>query len=439
MDVKIIPKSETSEAEVLITVPAPEFKPYLERAARTLSQEHPLKGFRPGKAPLSAALESFGRERVLQEGLSKAMPHFFVQAVLEHNIDAIGRPTVAINTLNLEEGLAFTATVAVLPEVTLGDVTAISVSKRAVSVTEEDVAKELAYLAKLRSTPLEVARPATTGDTVTLDFKVSMNGTVLEGGESKNHPVHLGEGHFVPDFEKKLEGIQAGDTREFTIHFPSDYAKQDLRDKEAQVWVHAHAVQKRIIPELNDEFAKKLGKFESLAQVKEELKKNMLHEKEHKEQDRLQGELAEALAAQARFGHIADILIEKEIDRRLEEFSQMLGYQQKTIEDYMAAQNKSIQDIRNDMRDSAIKAVKIGLALRAFAEQEEITVEEAAVEEKMNEYLQRYASTKDAEKDIDKEELKDSIMSTLRNQKVLKELETRVKVKQENATAEKTK
>ncbi|MEX2055085.1 MAG: trigger factor, partial [Candidatus Andersenbacteria bacterium] len=351
-----------------------------------------------------------------------------VEAVLGEEIEAISRPAITVTTLSEQEGLTFTATVSVLPDVTLGDISAITIEKRASSVSDADVDKELKYLAKMRSTFIDVARPAETGDTVTLDFKVSMNGTLLEGGESKNHPVHLGEGHFVPDFENKLVGIQAGDTREFTIGFPADYAKADLKGKTADVWINAHNVQQRVLPELNDAFAKQLGKFENLEQLKQELKKNMAAEAEHKEQDRFHGELAEKLAEQAAYGPIPAPLIERELDNRLQEFSQMLSYQQKTVDDYLAQQQKTLAQLREEMKPTAERAVKIGLALRAFAEQEKITVEEEEIAAKMAMYLQRFSTPEAAQAGSDQEELKENITSTLRNQKTLQQLETKVKV-----------
>lgn len=416
------PKTETSEVELKITVTPAEFTPYIERAAKKLSEEHPPKGFRPGKVTLPIAFETYGTERVLQGALEPALRHFFVQAVLDHDIEALSRPAISVEELGVAEGLRFVATTAVIPSVTLGDPKTITITRRTPVVSDEDVTKELNYLAKMRSTPLEVARPAEVGDTVTVDFKVFMDGQLMEGGESQNHPVHLGEGHFVPDFEQKLQGIQAGDEREFSIAFPADYARKELQGKEAKAWVKAHAVQKQVLPELNDEFAKKLGKFDSLAQLREELKKNMIHEREHKEEDRFHGELAEKLAEISSFGVLPTPLVDREIDQRLQEFTQMLAYQQKTIDDYLAQNEKTIKDVREELQPTAEKAVKVGLAMRAFALQEKIEVEEKEVAEKVQQYLARYASTEKAQQDIDQDELRESFTSTLRNQKALKRL-----------------
>lgn len=437
MDVTITPKKETSEVELHFTVPAVEFTPYLERAAKKLSKQTPLPGFRPGKATLPAASEAFGQDRLVHEATDRAIPHFFVQAILDHDINAIGRPTISVTASSPTDGLRFTATVAVLPDVTLPDPATITATKRTMKVTDDEVQQELNYLAKTRSTFLEVARPAAVGDTVTVDFKVSMNGAVMDGGESKNHPVHIGEGHFVPDFEKKITGITGGDTREFTIAFPDDYTRQELHGKTANVWVKAHQVQKRIIPPLDDAFATKLGKFENLAHLKTELTKNMQREKEQREAERFFGELSENLADRAQFGHIPAVLIDREIDRRLEEFSQMLTYQGKTVDDYLAQHYKTLAGLREELRPASAKAVKVGLALRAFADQQEINVEDGLVQAKVDAYLKRFASTKAARAQVDLEDLKTSLASTLRNQKSLERLAELAQVKTIPAEAKK--
>lgn len=434
MEVKIARHPDKSQVELTITATRQDFSPYIEKAVKKLSADKPIKGFRPGKVTVPVALESYGKERVLHEALDLAMPQFFVQAVLEHDVEAIARPSITITTLDLETGLAFTAAVDVIPEVTLGDVSAITITQRATTITDEEVDKELALLAKMRATPLDVARPAQTGDTVTVDFKVSANGQLLEGGESKNHPIHIGEGYFVPDFEEKLMGINAGDEREFTIHFPADYAKVELRDTTANVWVKAHAVQKRVLPELNDDFAKKLGKFPDLKALKDTLRQNILHEKEHKERDRFRAELSEKLAAVTTFGPLPSILVEREIDSRLQEFSQMLSLQQKTIDDYLAQHTKTLAQVREEMRPASEKAVKIALALRALATKEKIEVDEKEINEKTIAYLQQYASPDAARQQADPTEIRDNVTSMLRNQKTLKRLEELVKVSTETPT-----
>lgn len=429
MQVEVSKDREKSEVELKISVSPEELAPHLKEAAKQLSKDKPLKGFRPGKAPVNVVEDALGKERLFSEVLDRAVPKFFIRAVMDNDIDALARPSVSIEELDAGKGLKFTAKVAILPEVTLGDFSSIVIEKRKMEVTDKDVERELNYIAKMRSEYLEIARPAQKGDTVMADFKIMMSGVVIEGGESKNHPVNIGEGHFVPGFEEKIIGISAGDEREFVIKFPDDYAKKNMRGKEAQVWVKAQAVKKQVVPEMNDEFAKKLGKFESLDNLKDSLKKSLLQERKQKELERWRGEMSEKLAEAAQFTNIPEVLIDKEIDRRIAEFAQMLTMQNNTIDGYLQKQGKKMEDMRKDMREGAEKSVKVGLSLRQLAKQENITVEDEELNDKVQEYLKQYASTDQVKKEIDPEELKDRVNYVLRNQKAMERLEGMVSIK----------
>lgn len=332
MSSQISPKLETSQVELEITVPPEDFKPYLAKATRNLTKDKALPGFRPGKAPLPVVIDTFGQERVLHEAMDLALPKFFVEAALENNIDSINRPAITVEELGIDKPFRFRAMVDVLPKVTLGNIKDLKAEKRAVTITPEEVVKELNYLAKMRS-------------------------------------------------------------------------------------------QNNIIPELNDEFAQKVGKFTSLDHLKEELTKNMQQEKDKKEQERYRSALMESMATQATFGFIPEILIAKEIDRRLEELQQLLAYQQKTIDQYLAEQNKTLAQVREDIKPAAETGVKVALAIRQFAVDQKIEVPEEEIAKEANEYLKHYKTIHQAQKDIDPQELHDQITSHLTNEKTLQKLE----------------
>jgi len=422
MKVNIEHKSDKSQAELKFSIPVTDFTPFVKKAAQKLSADHPIKGFRPGKASVDVVIQHFGQDRLLREAMDAALPHFFVKAVMDNKIEAISRPAVTVEKLSLEEPFEFTATVDVLPSVKLGDVSKIKERRREVEIKDEQIDKELTYIAKMRSSYLDVARPAEKGDMVTMDFTIKINGEAIEGGLSQKHPVLLGEGRFIPEFEEKITGISAGDERQFTMTFPADYGKKDLQNKQADVSVKAHSVQKRVIPPIDDDFAKKLGSFTDLAHLKGELKKNMQLEMEEKEEQRFLGELAEKLAAISEFGHIPDSLVDKEIDNRLLEFAQMLSLQQKTLEDYLKRENKTLEAMRQEMRAAAEKNVKVGLAMRAFAKDHEIAVTEEEIKDEAVKHLQQYNSIEEAEKHVDADHLHEHVESVLKNRKTLAKL-----------------
>jgi trigger factor len=433
MDISIKEIKDKSQVELTISVTSEELEPHLDRAAKSISKDHPIKGFRPGKATLDAAMNVYGKDRIVTEALEKGIPRWFVQAVLEHDIDALGRPATTITEADIEKGVTFTATVDVLPTITLGDPTKIVVERQPAVVNDKDVDQELLVLAKSRGTYIDVARPAQVGDTVIADFTVSMNGQEIEGGSSKNHPIQLGEGHFIPDFETKLQGIQAGDEREITMVFPTDFAQAELQGKAAQARVKAHEVKQRMVPEINDEFARKLGQFKDLQHLKDELKANMKEERVQKEKERLQGELTEKLADISTYGALPTSLLEREIDRRLQELMQMLAYQQKTLEEYLHQTKKTPLELRAELREPAERTIKVSLALRQFAKEQSIEASEEEVNEKALAVIQHYQEPDHDghhHGEFDPEEVKDNVRATIRNQKALEKLEELATIKE---------
>lgn len=424
MDTTVTTDEEKSQATLKITVTAEELEPYLDRVAKELSVSKPLKGFRPGKASLPVALDAFGKDVVFSEALPKAIPRWFMQAVVEHKIDALGRPTTTIERASIDEGVVFTAIVDVLPKVVLGDLAAVLAEKREVTVTTQELEQELTALAKSRSTYVDVARPAAVGDTVIVDFKVLLNGELMAGGASKNHPVHLGEGHFVPDFEQKLLGITDNEEREFTITFPADFANQELRSKEAIAQVKAHHVQARVVPELTDHFAQSVGKFTDMQQLRERLRENLLADRLQRERERLHGELTDNLAKSAKFSALPASLIDREVDRRVAELSQMLQWQQKTIEEYLSGKGQALEQLRAELRAPAEWTVKVSLALRQFAFESNVVVPGEEVEAELQRYLDQQAIRQPvAAEKIDIEGLRESIENTLRHRQALQVLE----------------
>lgn len=422
MQVKVTNKPEASQAELVISVPTEDFQVHVKRAAEHLSKTTPLRGFRPGKAPVKAVLEAFGQERLLNEAVELALPRLFVRAAVEHDVEAINRPAIAIQKLGLNEPFEFTATVDVLPRVQLGDTKNINIERRDVNVDDTEIDREIAALAKMRAKSLEVLRGAEKGDTTVIDFAVKIDGAVIQGGESKNHPIPIGEGHFVPGFEDSLIGIKAGEERMFEIAFPADYPKKDVAGKKAQVNVKAHRVEKRVLPAIDDAFAKSLGKFESLADFKTKLKDNLQKEKEAKEKERVAADMMEKLAAGATFSKIPDVLIEREIDSRLHELHHLLEWQQQTIDDYLKQRNKTLAEVRGEMREAAEKAVKVGLAMRAFAAQEKIEVTDEEIEAQLNAYLARQSPKAQPSKH-ELDHIREEITIRLRNLKALDKLE----------------
>lgn len=420
MEITVISKKEVSQTELTVTVPKEDFAPFVERAIGTLAKSIQIKGFRTGKAPRNLVMEHVGQERVLHEAMDLALPHFFAKAAVEEDVQVVGRPAVTVQEIGLALAFRFTATVDVIPEITLGNMSILSAKKKVISVSDEQLTRELKHLANMRSKTAQVDRPAQTSDIALVNFQIQIDGNTIEGGESKNHPVAIGEGGFVPGFEDGIVGMRAGEEKTFPIHFPEEYSKKELQGKQAQATVTVISVQEKIMPVLDDAFAQSLGAaFTTIDELKEKLRANMQQEFTLKEDERYTAELAEQLMEAATFDTIPASLIEHEIDRRIEEFVTMLSYQQRTIEEYMLQHSTTLADMRNTMKDSATKQVKIGLALRELAKQHDITATEKEIADEVSKELARFASIEQAQKEVDIHDVQDYATNAIKNKKTL--------------------
>lgn len=423
MEITVVLKKEVSQAEITVSVPKERFAPFVERAIGTLAKDVQLKGFRPGKAPRKLMLEHLGQDRVLHEAMDLALPQFFAQAAVEEDVQVVGRPNISILEIGLEAPFRFTAVVDVIPEITLGDVSSLKTKKKAVEVSDEQIDREIKHLANSRGTTAQVDRPAKVSDVVLVDFQVKVNNELIDGGASKNHPVTLGEGRFVPGFEDGIIGMSAGEEKTFPIHFPEDYGKTELQGKEAQATAKVISVQEKTAPVLDDTFAQSLGgAFTTMDEFKAKLRANMLEEFNMKEEERYRGELAEKLMEVTTFGTIPTSLIEHEIDRRMEEFGTMLSYQKRTLEEYALEHATTIPEMRETMRESATKQVKVGLALRELTTQQEIEATEDEIAQEVTKELARFASIDHAQQESDPNDLKEYAERMIVNKKTLDRL-----------------
>jgi len=245
-----------SQVELSIEVPLEEFDEHLKKAATRLGQKSTIPGFRPGKAPYEKIKAKVGEMNIYQEALSDIINHSFFQAVTQEKLITIGEPDIKIEKLAPGNPVVYIATVMLLPKVTLGNWQEKEIKTTEVKISQEDTNKTMDELKRMRAKEVLVDRVAQMGDKVVMDFEVSMNKVVLEGGVSYKHPLVLGEGRMVPGFEEKLVGAKAGDELEFDLTFPENYYQASLAKKEAHFKIKVLEVFERTLPELNDELAK---------------------------------------------------------------------------------------------------------------------------------------------------------------------------------------
>ena len=423
-----IKKLPESQIEVAVSVPWKIWEKYINQAAIEYSKEIKIQGFRAGKAPRDMVEKKVGKEALLDAAAQKAVQGTYPKVVAEKKIDAIGAPKAEIVKLAEGNNLEYKVLTSVIPEVSMkewkGSVGKINkeYEKKSAEVSAEDVDKELEEIAKGRVQHLTVEREAQNGDNVILSFEVKKDGVPIENGSSKSHPMILGRGVFIPGFEEQVVGMKAGEIRDFELKFPADYHEKGLAGKPAQFTVTVETVQERKSPEVTDEFARSLGKFKDLAEMRKNVTEGMEEEKKHELKEKRRGEIIDALV-DATEAEIPHILIHEELHKMIGEFEMQLQGMNITFEQYLIQIKKTVDELEKEWEPQAIKRVKAALALEEVAKDQEIEVSTEDVEAEMNKTLAQYKKIQDAEKNIDLGRLYNYVKGMMQNEKVLEYLE----------------
>lgn len=424
-----IKKLKNSEMEINVSVSWDEWENYIDQAASDYSKEIKIEGFRGGKAPRNMVEQKVGKGALLEAAAQKIIQATYVKVVTEKKLDVIGAPKAEIKKLAEGNDFEYKVVTAVVPEAKLKPwqkaVEKINkeYAKKKAEVSKEEVDKELENIAKSRVQHVKVEREAKDGDNVILDFEVKKDGVPIENGSSKNHPLILGRGVFIPGFEENVIGMKAGEVKDFELTFPKDYHAKGLAGTPAQFTVTVNEVQERKTPEVTDEFAKSLGKFKDLAEMRKSVTEGMEEEKKNEMKEKRRAEIIDALIDAIEV-ELPEVLIHEELHKMINEFGMQLEGMGMTMDQYLAQIKKTIDDIEKEWEPQAIKRVKAALALEEVAKEKEVEVKNEEVEEQMNKTLAQYKKIKDVEKNVDLGKLYNYIKGMLQNEKVLTLLES---------------
>jgi len=303
----------------------------------------------------------------------------------------------------------------------------IKVRRKNLEISQDEINKILDYLQQSRAKIITVNGPAKKGNRVEIDFEVRHGGTRIEDGVSKNHPLILGEGRFLPGFEEKIEGMKAGEERNFFLKVPENWSDKRICDKNLDFTVKMNLVQEREIPDLNNEFAKSLGNFDSLDILKKSISEGLMGEKEAKERQRIRLELIEKVADNSKMEIPAE-LIEQELEVMEKELKFTVEGLGLDFEKYLNEIRKTREELKKDWQIQAEKRVGIAVCLKAIADKENINVSEEEINERVNQDLKNYQNTEEAKKNIDHRALREYTKEVLRNEKVFGLLEKEAKI-----------
>ena len=388
MNVKSIERSG-NDATIVVEIDKDLMESGVNKAYLKARKQIMIPGFRKGKAPRKMIEAMYGAHVFYEDGLEEIFPEVYDFAVAkQEGLKAIGRPSLTDMQIGEDGGVTLTLTTEVYPEVTLGQYKGLEVEKAEATVTDEQVQAELDRMAQNVASTETVERAAEMGDTANIDFEGFDNGVPFEGGKGENFDLKLGSGQFVPGFEEQVVGMSAGEEKDIDITFPEDYHK-DLAGKPVVFHVKLNKVTVTNVPEQDDEFAKDVSEFDTLEELKADIRAKAL-EQAQKQIDSAFENAAVEKAAENTTVDMPKALVENELDTQMERFAyqlQMSGY---SMEQYAKMMGGDVNTMRNAFRPTAEKQAKISVTLEKIAEVENLTVTEQDIEEEFESMAKQY-------------------------------------------------
>lgn len=407
-------KLEHNMVKISMEIGQEEFDKACERAYQKNKNQISLPGFRKGKAPRKMIERVYGKEVFYEDALNDVLPGVYTAAVEELKLDVVSRPEVDVEKMEAGEPIVVTATVAVKPEVTLGEYKGLVVEKETVAITEDDVNEALKKDAEKNSRLVDVTdRAAELGDEVTIDFDGYVDDKQFEGGKSEDYRLTLGSHSFIDTFEDQIVGKNPEEAFDVNVTFPENYHAKELAGKPAVFKVVLKKIQKKELPALDDDYAKDYSEFDTIAEYKEDLQKKLLANKQKEADDKRAKALISAAVANAEMD-IPAAMIDDRADSMIQNFANNLRYQGISIEQYMSMTGSNMAAMRANVRPDAEKAIKEALVLEAIAKAENLEVTDEDFDAEVQKMADMYkmeadklkANISDAEKEGMKEEMK---------------------------------
>ncbi len=382
-------KLESNKVKLGMTISAEDFDKAVDKAYLKLRKTITVPGFRKGHAPKGVIEKAYGWYVFVDDAFDEAYPAVYEAAVKEHDVKPVDRPDITILSAEKGEDVAFEAVVTVMPEVSLGQYKGIEVEKQEYNVTDEMVNAEIERERENVARMIDVERPIENGDEVELDYSGTVNGVKFEGGTAEHQTLVIGSGMFIPGFEEQMIGMNVGEEKDLNVKFPDEYHSDELKGKDAVFHVKVHAVRVKELPEADDEFAKDVSEFNTIAELrdhkKEELEKKAMNEaKAKKENDVIEKAVANATV------DIPDVMIDRQADRMLNDIRYRLSMQGISLEDYCKYTGTKTEVMKAEMKNEAERRVKTQLVLDAIMKAEGIKAENDEVEKKIDEYCAQF-------------------------------------------------
>jgi len=409
METKLTYLSDT-KVSLTITVGAKELGEAEHVALAKLSKSTKVPGFRAGKVPASIAAKHVSPQALQEQTLDDAISRAVAESFMAEKLQALDRPSVEVKKFVPGEQLEFTAEVEVLPKVELGDYKKLSAKQDKVVVAAKDIDETLERMRAGFATKNEVKRAAKDGDEVVIDFVGKKDDVAFDGGTATDYTLKLGAGQFIPGFEEGIIGKKAGETFDLDLAFPEDYHAAELAGTKVVFTTTLKKVVEPALPEINDEFAKQAGPFKNVAELKDDIKRELSLQKEKETGEKFKDALLSELIEKSKVP-VPEILIADQMRSIERDFEQNLAYQGLTIDSYLSQNDFSDADDwrEKEVRPTALRRVKAGLVLAELTNVENISATEEEIDEHVEVHKQQYQNNPEALKQFESPEVRRDI------------------------------
>lgn len=402
-----VEKLEKSEVKLTITVDVDTFDQAIKKVYKKTKNRIQVPGFRRGKAPLKMVEEFYGKEVFFEDAANEVIPDAYSDAVKESDVDVVSRPEINVETLEDGKPFVFTATVAVKPEVTLGEYKGIEVEKRSSEVTDEELQDEINKELEKQARWIDVTdRPVQDGDEADIDFDGYIDGEQFDGGKAEGYKLVIGSHSFIDNFEDQLVGKNIGDETEVNVTFPEEYQVKELAGKPAVFKVKINGIRYKEVPELTDDFVEDTSENDDITtvdQYKDSIRKRLADAKEKKNKDDKEEEVLKKIVENSQM-EISDKHIDEQVRQLKQEFSQRLASQGLSLQQYLQFTGSSESVLDEQLRPQALARIQTRLVLEKIAETENIQASEEDVDKEFEDMAKMYNMDKDKVKSMFTEE-----------------------------------
>ncbi|SFE28343.1 trigger factor [Peptostreptococcus sp. D1] len=401
-----------------MAIDAVEFDKAIDKAYKKTKSRYNIAGFRKGKAPRKIIELNYGKGVFFNDALDILLPEVYPVAVEELKLDVVSQPDIDIKEIKDDGGLVLVVIVDVKPEFTIENYFGVDIEKVDSTVTDEIIDEELNALLEKQSRMVTVESPVENGNVAVIDFAGTLDGEPFEGGTSEGYSLEVGSGTFIPGFEEQLVGKSTGDEFDVNVTFPEDYPAEELAGKPVVFKVKINEVKVKELPNLDDSFAQDTTEFESLEELKNDIRTKKQEEADQNAKSEMRNKVVEKIAEGVEID-IPNSMVEAQLDRQLQDINMQLSYQGWSLEKFAELSGQSIEDIREARRDEAKAMVKHALVIEKIVELENVEATEEDIEKDLESFAKMYQIEIDKIKSSIGDAEKENIANRIRTEKAV--------------------